>query len=137
MNRLDRGMYTQPLWVGFFLTGIYVMTVPHTSRVFPATMEFSLGFLFSVFALLCLVGSVLGTRWCYPDAKLRTSYRLEIVGLIGICLVLGIEAVQAGLSLVQQFTMAGSLGAIIQIGSIRFIVMLWLALRHLDATRDA
>jgi FtsH-binding integral membrane protein len=123
-------MYTVPIWVGLFLTGIYVMTHEHVVRAFPESMENKLAALLLFGSTLCLVGASLGTRWVMPTAKLATSYWLEIVGLVCICVALGAEAVRVDLTLAQQFTMAGSLGAILQIGSLRFIVMLLLALRH-------
>lgn len=128
--RLDRGMYTVPVWVGLFLTGIYVVLTPQSQGRLPEAVDSALAALFSVAALACLVGAALGTRWFYPTAKLSTSYWLEIAGLAVICVVLGVEAVVTDLTLVQQFTLAGNFGAIIQIGSIRFIYRLWLALRH-------
>lgn len=130
MSRLDRGMYTVPIWFGLFLTGIYVVLAPQSEEHFVDSTENVLGYLFSLSAALCLLGAALGTKWFKPNTKLATSYWLEIVGLSGICILLGVDAVVTDLTLWQQFTMAGSLGAILQIGSLRFIVMLLLALRH-------
>jgi hypothetical protein len=132
-------MYTVPVWFGLFLTGIYVVLAPQSAERLPDALDNTLAAIFSLAALMCIVGAVLGTKWCMPRVTLRTSYLLEIVGLVIICIILGVEAVVTDLTLFQQFTLAGNFSAIIQIGSIRFIVMLVLALgrdRHPQHATD-
>jgi len=122
-ERLDRiGVYTLPVWVGLFITGIYILLSPQVESGVSNFVENLLGLLFSVGAAACLTG-VFIKDW-------RAAYKLEIVGLVLVCAVLGVLAWVTNLTLFQQFTMAGGLGALVQIGSIRGIVTLWWALYH-------
>ena len=123
-ERLDRrAFYTVPIWFGLLFTGLYVLFTPEDKSVesLPNWFDNLLGFAFAFAAATCLYG-VAEHDW-------RKAYKMEIGGLIGICIVLGILATVTNLTLIQQFTLAGGLGALIQIGSLRAIVSLWLALR--------
>lgn len=124
MQRIDRGgAYTIPLWIGLFLTGVYVLVVPRVDPLISERLEDVLAVAFMVGAGLCLLGVALANRvW---------AYMLEIVGLAVTFAVLGFLAMHVDRSLVQQFTMAGSLGAIIQIGSVRMMIMLGRELKGL------
>lgn len=120
-KRLDRlGIYTLPIWVGLLITGLYILFHPQVEFGIPNAVENLLGFLFAAGAAACLAG-VFISNW-------RTAYKVEIAGLVTICAVLGILAAVTNLTLLQQFTMAGGLGALVQIGSIRGIVTLGWAL---------
>lgn len=130
MTRLDRGAYTIPVWFGLFFTGLYVLTQPQIESGIPNWVENVLGLVFALGAGACLVGAFMGTRWFYPKATLSLSYWLEIAGLSVICVVLGVLAIVTDLSLEQQFTMSGGLGALVQIGSLVLIARLAVALRH-------
>lgn len=123
MNRLDRGMYTAPIWWGLLLTGIYVLAAPapRLQGIAPAA-EFTGAMVLFVSALACLTGTRI--------TDLRIAYRLELAGLVGIVLVLGWLAVVGEFTVWQQFTLAGGLGALVQIGSIRMAVRLAIALRR-------
>jgi hypothetical protein len=129
--RIDRhGWYVVPIWFGLLVTGIYVLFTPEDSSVasLPNWFDNLLGFLFAFAAATCLYG-VAEHDW-------RKAYKMEIGGLAVICIVLGILATVTNLTLVQQFTLAGGLGALVQIGSLRAIVELWLALRRDVKTAD-
>lgn len=116
-ERLDRrGVYTLPIWVGLLITGLYILFHSQVEFGISNGAENLLGFLFAAGAAACLTGVFL------PDW--RTAYKVEIAGLTVICIVLGVLAAVTNLSLVQQFTMAGGLGALVQIGSLRGIVTL-------------
>ena len=121
MTRLDRGMYTVPIWWGLVFSGIYVLASPPIIHTIPPLAEDILAVELLAFALLCLTGSRIDNT--------ELAYRVEIVGLAGIALVLGILAVATELTLWQQFTLSGGLGALVQIGSLRMIAQLTLALR--------
>lgn len=122
MQRLDRsGWYTIPIWIGLFLSGLYVLMVPQLIHSIPNWCENLLGLSLSLGAAACLYGVA------QPDW--REAYRVEIGGLAVISVVLGILAVFGELTLAQMFTLTGSLGAVIQIASLRAIVEMWLALR--------
>lgn len=125
MNRLDRGMYTVPIWWGLLLTGVYVLTSPtqRLSHAVPHLAETIAAVLMFVSALACLTGSRIH--------DLALAYTLELVGLVGIVVVLGWLAVVGDYTPWQQFTLAGGLGALVQIGSIRMAARLALELyRH-------
>ncbi len=130
MTRLDRGAYTIPVWFGLFFTGLYVVMQPQIETHIPNWVENLLGLVFILGSGACLVGAFMGLRWFYPNAKLSTSYWLEIAGLSVICVVLGVLAIVTDLSLEQQFTMSGGLGALVQIGSLVLIARLGMAIRH-------
>jgi hypothetical protein len=120
--RIDRhGWYVVPIWFGLLVTGIYIVFSPQVEKGIPNWFENLLGFVFAVAAATCLYG-VAEHDW-------RKAYKMEIGGLAVICVVLGILAAVTDLTLLQQFTLAGGLGALVQIGSLRAIVELWRALR--------
>lgn len=122
MQRLDRGMYTIPIWFGLLFTGLYVL---HSSQIIteiPNAFENFLGATMALGAAACLVGTRLN--------NVRKAYITEIAGLAVICIVLGILATVTELTLIQQFTMSGGLGALVQIGSLRMIFRLTLELKH-------
>jgi len=121
VDRLDRtGVYTLPIWVGLFITGLYILFHPQVEFGVSNGVENLLGLLFAAGAAACLTGVVI-KDW-------RTAYIIEIIGLAVICVVLGILAAVTDLSLLEQFTMAGGLGALMQIGSLRGIATLGWAL---------
>jgi len=119
--RYDRGQYTVPIWWGLALSGIYVLTEPQILTRITDRAENALAAALLLSAVVCLTGTRI------PDT--RTAYRVELVGLAGIVVVLGVLAVATDLTVWQQFTLAGGLGALVQIGSIRMIVNLTRALR--------
>lgn len=121
MNRLDRGMYTAPMWWGMLLSGLRVLTspAPMLTTVPPVHEKLAAALLFAS-ALTCLTGSRI--------TDLRLAYRLEIVGLTGIVLVLAWLTVVSEYTVWEQFTLAGGLVAIVQIGSIRMALRLALSL---------
>lgn len=121
-RRLDRGMYTIPIWWGLVFSGIYTLAQPQVITTIPDGVENLLGGQLLASAVLCLTGTQI------PDTAI--AYRLEIVGLLGIITVLAVLAVSTELTLLDQFTMHGSFGAIIQLGSLRMAFRLGLALKH-------
>lgn len=121
LARIDRGFYTQPIWVGLVVSGVYELFVPETTRL-REWQGNALAVLLVVSAGVCLVGSAL-KDW-------RVAFRLELVGLVGVIVTLGVLAVETRVSLLEQFTFVGGLGALIQIGSIRLAWHLWRALRE-------
>jgi peptidoglycan/LPS O-acetylase OafA/YrhL len=124
MQRIDRhGWYTIAVWIGLVLSGVYVLLMPEDASVasLPDWFDNLLGLAMVASAGLCLAGVV--TRdW-------RRAYTLEIVGLGGVVVVLGVLAIATNVPLWAQFTLQGGLGAVIQIGSLRAMAGLWMALR--------
>ena len=118
MKRHDReGVYTIPIWIGLLLSGIYVLFSPQVDPLISAQLENELAVAMIVGAGLCLVGASI------PDRI--TAYKLEIPGLIITFLVLGYLAVHVDLSLIQQLTLYGGLGGLVQVGTARMLVQLW------------
>ena len=115
--RLDRqGSYTIPIWVGLFLSGLYILWAPQIDPLLPDGEENLLGLALSIGAGLCLAG-------VFISDKVK-AYTVELIGLLITVVVLGFVATRVDLTLIQQFTLYGSLGAVIQIGSIRMMFKL-------------
>ena len=122
MTRLDReGMYAIPIWLGLLLTGFYVLWRPgiHSSLDLWLEATFAIITIFS--SSLCLIGAAIPQR--------ILAYKLQIVGLVINFLVLGYLAGHVDRPLIEQWTLAGGMGGLIQIGNVRMIVQLWSAIR--------
>ena len=122
MKRLDReGMYTIPIWAGLLLTGFYVLWRPgvHSSLDLWLEATFAIATIFS--SSLCLIGVAIPQR--------ILAYKMQIVGLAINFLVLGALAGHIDRPLIEQWTLAGGMGGLIQIGNVRMIVQLWSAIR--------
>lgn len=117
MVRLDRqGMYTLPVWVGLLLTGIYVLWTPRVDPLISEQLEDRLAVAVIIGSMMCLIGAAI------PDRI--TAYKLQVPGLFITFVVLGFLAAHVDRSLIQQWTMAGGLGGLIQIGNVRMMIQL-------------
>ncbi len=117
MRRLDReGCYTTPVWIGLLLTGIYVLWVPRVDPLISEQLEDRLAVAVIIGSMMCLIGAMI------PDRI--TAYKLQVPGLFITFLVLGFLAAHVDRSLIQQWTMAGGLGGLIQIGNVRMMIQL-------------
>ncbi len=122
MKRLDReGMYTIPIWVGLLLTGFYVLWRPGIHSTLDLRLEATLAIITIFSSSLCLIGVAIPQR--------ITAYKLQIVGLVINFFVLGYMAGHIDRPLIEQWTLAGGMGGLIQIGNVRMIVQLWSAIR--------
>ena len=118
MKRLYReGMYTIPIWAGLLLTGFYVLLRPgiHSSLDLWLEATFAIATIFS--SSLCLIGVAIPQR--------ILAYKMQIVGLAINFLVLGALAGNIDRPLIEQWTLAGGMGGLIQVGNVRMIVQLW------------
>ncbi len=121
MRRLDReGMYTIPIWFGMLLTGIYVLWVPYADPLISNVLEDRLAVAVIIGAMMCLIGAIVPNR--------ITAYKLEVPGLFIMFVVLGFLAAHVDRSLIQQWTLMGGLGGLIQIGNVR---MMWQLTREI------
>ena len=128
MKRLDReGVYTIPIWVGLLLTGFYVLWRPGVHSTLDLRIEVTLAIITIFSSSLCLIGVAIPQR--------ITAYKMQIVGLVINFLVLGALAGHVDRPLIEQWTLAGGMGGLIQIGNVRMIVQLWSAIR--DDKREA
>ena len=128
MKRLDReGVYTIPIWVGLLLTGFYVLWRPGIHSTLDLRLEASLAIITIFSSSLCLIGVAIPQR--------ITAYKMQIAGLAINFLVLSALAVHVDRPLIEQWTLAGGMGGLIQIGNVRMIVQLWSAIR--DDKREA
>ena len=128
MKRLDReGVYAGPLWLGLLLTGFYVLWRPGVHSTLDLRIEVTLAIITIFSSSLCLIGVAIPQR--------ITAYKLQIVGLVINFLVLGYMAGHVDRPLIEQWTLAGGMGGLIQIGNVRMIVQLWSAIR--DDKREA
>ena len=115
--RLDRaGSFTIPIWAGLFLSGLYILWAPRIDPLLSGVGENLLGLVLSIGAGICLAGTVIGQK--------VKAYTLQIVGMLVYCGVLAFVATRVDRSVFEQFTLYGSLGAIVQIGSIRLMFKL-------------
>ena len=122
MKRLDReGVYAGPLWLGLLLTGFYVLWRPGIHSTLDLRLEASLAIITVFSSSLCLIGVAIPQR--------ITAYKMQIVGLVINFLVLGYMAGHIDRPLIEQWTLAGGMGGLIQIGNVRMIVQLWSAIR--------
>ena len=122
MKRLDReGVYAGPLWLGLLLTGFYVLWRPGVHSTLDLRLEASLAIITIFSSSLCLIGVAIPQR--------ITAYKMQIVGLVINFLVLGALAGHIDRPLIEQWTLAGGMGGLIQIGNVRMIVQLWSAIR--------
>ena len=123
-QRLDHGPFARFIWLGLCLSGLYTLLTPESETVksLPNWFDNLLGVSIVVGAGLCLAGSYRGD-W-------RVAYRWELGGLALVVVTLGVLAVATELTLWQQFTLVGGLGAEIQLASIVLGANLWRALRE-------
>ena len=122
MKRLDReGVYTIPIWLGLLLTGFYVLWRPGIHSTLDLRLEASLAIITVFSSSLCLIGVAIPQR--------ILAYKMQIVGLAINFLVLGALAGHIDRPLIEQWTLAGGMGGLIQIGNVRMIVQLWSAIR--------
>lgn len=121
MKRLDReGVYTIPIWIGLFFTSLYVLYSPTIDPLISDGYENLLAALMGLGSILCLIGVFIGNR--------ILAYKIECLGLAMTFVALGLVGAHVDRSLIEQFTMYGSLGAIIQIGNVR---MMWQLTREI------
>ena len=122
MKRLDReGQYAAPIWAGLLLTGFYVLWRPGIHSTLDLRLEVTLAIITIFSSSLCLIGVAIPQR--------ITAYKMQIVGLVINFLVLGALAGHVDRPLIEQWTLAGGMGGLIQIGNVRMIVQLWSAIR--------
>ena len=122
MKRLDReGVYAGPIWVGLLLTGFYVLWRPGIHSTLDLRLEATLAIITIFSSSLCLIGVAIPQR--------ITAYKLQIVGLVINFFVLGYMAGHIDRPLIEQWTLAGGMGGLIQIGNVRMIVQLLSAIR--------
>jgi hypothetical protein len=128
VKRLDReGVYAGPLWLGLLLTGFYVLWRPGIHSALDLRLEATLAIITIFSSSLCLIGVAIPQR--------ITAYKLQIVGLVINFFVLGYMAGHIDRPLIEQWTLAGGMGGLIQIGNVRMIVQLWAGIR--DDKREA
>ena len=122
MTRLDReGVYTIPIWLGLLLTGLYVLARPGIHSTLDLRLEATLAIITIFSSSLCLIGVMISQR--------IVAYKMQIAGLVINFLVLGALAGHVDRPLIEQWTLAGGMGGLIQIGNVRMIVQLWSAIR--------
>lgn len=122
-------MYTIPIWFGMLLSGIYVLWIPRADPVISEVLEDRLAVAVIVGAMMCLIGSLV------PDRIV--AYKLEIPGLVIMFVVLGFLAAHVDRSLIEQWTLLGGMGGLIQIGNVRMIIQLWWDIRAHDKAKKA
>lgn len=121
--RVDHQGYAPEIWIGLLFTALYLMQATPLLSSITDTLEFALEAVLALGCVLCITGSALGTRWCFPQAPKRISYRFVQAGLplIVIALAWYTYAASTEPSLVVV-TLGGALGLCIEIGSVRMFI---------------
>lgn len=122
-HRLDHQGYAPEIWIGLFITALYLLQTEPVMVTIMDELEFALDALMAVGAGICTLAAFLGTRWFFPRVPKRTPYIMQLVGLPIIVLSLAwytyASATAPNLVLVA---LGGGLGLCIEIGSVRMIV---------------
>ena len=127
-DRVDQGGFVPEIMAGLWFSGIYILATPTVIQRLGA-WENLLAVLMTIGATLVLTGLSLGS-WLAPETPRSVSYRLEMLGLPIIVIVLGVLALFTPLPPLQEFTLGGGLGFLVQIGCLRLMAKLWIELRR-------
>lgn len=122
-HRLDHQGYAPEIWIGLLLTALYLMQATPLLSSITDRLEFALEAVLALGCLLCIIGSAVGTRWCFPRASKRVSYRFVQAGLPLIVGALAwyTYAASSEPSLLVV-TLGGALGLCIEIASVRMFI---------------
>ena len=122
-HRYDHQGYAPEIWIGLLLTALYLMQSAPLLSSITDRLEFALEAVLAVGCAICIVGSALGSRWFFPSATKRLSYRFVQAGLplIVVALAWYTYAAAAEPSLVVV-TLGGALGLCIEIASVRMFI---------------
>lgn len=122
-HRLDHQGYAPEIWIGLFITALYLLQTDPLMISITDRLEFALDGLLAVGTGICTLAAFLGTRWFFPSVPKRTSYRMQLVGLPLIVLTLAwyTYAASTAPNLILV-ALGGGLGLCIEIGSVRMIV---------------
>lgn len=122
-HRIDHQGYTPEIWIGLFITALYLLQTHPAIVTISDSLEFALDGLLALGAGISTLAAFLGTRWFFPRFPKRASYKMQLVGLPIIILTLAwytyASASSPNLVLVA---LGGGLGLCIEIGSVRMIV---------------
>ena len=123
LHRFDHRGYVPEIWVGLLLTALYLLQATPLLSSITDWLEIGLEVLLAVGCAICIAGSAVGTRWCFPRASKRISYRLVQAGLplIIAALALYTYAASSEPSLLVV-TLGGALGLCIEIASVRMFI---------------
>lgn len=123
-HRIDHQSYGPEIWAGLFLASLYLLQSPPVMDTLENHAERALSVLLGVGSLICLIGAAVGTPVLLPDARYKTAYRWQLVGLPLIIFALAWYTYLAIDPAGQQQTLVtaalgGGLGLFIEIGSLR------------------
>lgn len=122
-HRIDHQGYAPEIWIGMFITALYLLQTNPVVVSISDTLELALDGLLALGTGICTLAAFLGTRWFFPGVPKRTSYIMQLVGLPIIILALAwyTYASTAAPNLILV-ALGGGLGLCIEIGSVRMIV---------------
>ena len=122
-HRIDHQGYTPEIWIGLFITAVYLLQTEPLIVTIGDTLEVALDALLALGTGICTLAAALGTRWFFPKVPKNISYRIHLIGLPIIILALAwytyASTAEPDLVLIAR---GGALGLCIEIGSIRMIV---------------
>ncbi len=122
-HRYDHQGYAPEIWIGLLFTSLYLVQSEPMLNSITDWLELAIEVVLAVGCTLCIIGSALGTRWCFPETPKRVSYRFTQVGLPLIVLSLAwyTYAASSAPSLLVV-TLGGALGLCIEIASVRMFI---------------
>lgn len=122
-HRIDHQGYAPEIWIGLLLTALYLIQAGPLLSSIADWLEVFLEIALAVGCALCIIGSMLGTRWCLPGTPKQTSYRFVMAGLpfIALSLACYTYAASAEPSLIVV-TLGGGMGLFLEIGTVRMFV---------------
>lgn len=123
-HRIDHQGYTPEIWIGLFITALYLLQTEPMIVTIGDTLEIALDTLLAVGTGICTIAAALGTRWFFPSVPKRISYILQLVGLpiIIVALAWYTYASTMGEPELVLVALGGALGLCIEIGSVRMII---------------
>ena len=122
-NRVDHQGYAPEIWVGLLITALYLIQGEPIIAGITDWLEITLTTVLALGSGLCLIGSIIGTRWFQPKAPKRRSYRFLLAGLPMIIESLAWFSYAAASSgELVLIALGGALGLCIEIGSVRMMI---------------
>lgn len=122
-HRIDHQGYAPEIWIGLFITALYLLQTEPVMVSIADRLEFALDALLAVGTGISVLASFLGTRWFFPKVPKRTSYKMHLVGLPIIVIALAWYTYASTLSPnLILVALGGGLGLCVEIGTVRMIV---------------
>lgn len=128
-HRIDHQGYAPEVWIGLFLTSLFLLQTDPTMVAINDDLEFALDLLLALGTGVCILASALGTRWFFPRFPKRWSYRMHQAGLSVLVVVLAWYTYASSNSPnLVLVALGGGLGLVIEIATVRMFIEITAAL---------